>query len=372
MVLLKTRKRRFAHLDKTLGVITLLLLLLGILALFSASAAIGVESGDSGFFVRRQIIAIFIGLVLLFIGYKIDYRVWQRWSLLIFGASVLLLILVFIPGLGVAGQGAQRWINLGLLTFQPAELVKLTLILYLSAWIMERGSQTIRNFRFGAVPFTAILLLLFFLILKQPDLGTFIVICAIGLVLYFVGGANLKHFFSLIFGGAVLLAIAVKIAPYRMQRILAFLNPGLDPLGAGYHIQQAIMAIGSGGLFGVGLGHSQQKFFYLPEVVGDSLFAVIAEELGFFASLILIILFLTFFKHGLTIASRAPDDYGRLLAIGIVFWITFQAFINIGAMLGVLPLTGIPLPLMSFGGSAMVVSLAAIGILLNIAKQSRV
>ena len=367
----KTNKEKFKF-DKTIVIITTILILFGLIMLFSASAAVGLEFGDSSYFVKRQLIAVILGVILFFIAQKIDYHFWQKWSLWFFLGAIFLLIMLFVPGLGISGKGAQRWLDVGPFTFQPSEFAKLALVIYLSAWISEKGAHLIRDFKAGLIPFVGILSVLFLLILKQPDLGTFAVICVIGLTLYFVGGANLKHFASLIVAGLIMFGIAIKIAPYRLQRFSAFLNPELDPLGAGYHVQQAILAIGSGGLLGVGLGHSRQKFFYLPEVVGDSLFAVIGEELGFIFSAGLVILFLIFFKHGLNISSKAPDKFGQLVSIGIIFWLTFQAFINIGAMLGILPLTGIPLPLMSFGGSAMLINLFALGILMNISKQSNI
>tara|TARA_Y100000294_G_scaffold160625_1_gene164410 strand:- start:283 stop:1116 length:834 start_codon:yes stop_codon:yes gene_type:complete len=277
-----------------------------------------------------------------------------------------------MPGVGASGQGAQRWIDLGVFGFQPSELVKLTLILYMAAWLSERGRREIQDTYTGLIPFVAVLGVIGFLILRQPDLGTLIIIAMIAFVMYFVGGASIKHMLVLVVAGAVAVVTAIASAPYRLSRLIAFLNPAADPQGAGYHINQALLAVGSGGILGLGLGHSRQKFFYLPEVTGDSLFAIIAEELGFVFSVLVIVLFVMFFWKSFQVAKRSTDMFGKLAAIGIGTWIVLQAFVNIGAMLGVLPLTGLTLPLMSYGSSSLIVTLVSIGILLNISKRSKV
>ncbi|MBI2050703.1 MAG: putative lipid II flippase FtsW [Parcubacteria group bacterium] len=348
------------------------ILVFGLLMLFSASVAVGIERfGDPNFFIKRQLIALLLGLGAAYLAYRIDYRVWQRWSFVILLASVALLVLVLVPGIGIAGQGAQRWLNLGPFGFQPSELAKLTLILYLAAWLSERGRAGIRDFYTGLLPLTIVLGAIAFLILKQPDLGTLIIICAIAISMYFVGGADLKHLAGLLGAGAVALGAAIALAPYRLARFTAFLDPSADPQGAGYHITQALLAVGSGGIFGRGLTRSLQKYLYLPEVTGDSIFAVIAEELGFAGSMLVLALFLFFFWQCIRISRSAGDGFGKLAAFGVGTWIALQAFINIGAMLGVLPLTGLTLPLVSYGGSSLVVTLVAIGILLNISKMNR-
>jgi cell division protein FtsW len=366
-------KAKKVHFDKMLLITSLLILAFGLVMLFSASVAVGLERfGDSGFFIKRQLISLVMGAFVFYIAYKVDYHVWHKWSLVILIGSIILLILVLIPGIGASGQGAQRWIDLGFFGFQPSEAVKLAVILYMSAWVSERGESSIKDVKQGLIPFISLLALLAVLIMKQPDFGTLTIIMFIALVLFFTGGADIKHIFGLVLSGGVMAFIAIKTAPYRMARLLAFLNPQSDPQGAGYHIAQAKLAVGSGGLFGLGLGQSRQKFFYLPEVTGDSIFAVIAEELGFFFSSFVILLFLAFFWRSIKIASTAPDKFGKLVAVGIGVWISVQAFVNIGAMLGVLPLTGLTLPLMSYGGSSLIMTLAGIGVLLNISKQCKV
>ncbi|MEK7189267.1 MAG: FtsW/RodA/SpoVE family cell cycle protein, partial [Patescibacteria group bacterium] len=241
----------------------------------------------------------------------------------------------------------------------------------LAAWLSERGRAGIRDFYTGLMPLTIVLGVIAFLILSQPDLGTLIIICTIAVAMYFVGGAHLTHLLGLLAAGAVALGAAIAAAPYRLARFTAFLDPSADPQGAGYHITQAILAVGSGGLTGLGLGHSRQKFLYLPEVTGDSIFAVIAEELGFAGSMLVLVLFALFFWRAMRISRAASDGFGKLVAFGIGSWVVLQAFINIGAMLGVLPLTGLTLPLVSYGGSSLMVTLVAIGILMNISKMNR-
>lgn len=356
-----------------LAVASAVILVFGLLMLFSASVAVGIERfGDANFFIKRQLVALAFGLAAGMIAYRIDYRFWQRWSFVLLLASIGLLVLVLVPGIGIAGQGAQRWISLGPLGFQPSELVKLTLILYLAAWLSERGTAGIKDFYTGLLPLTIVLGVIAFLILSQPDLGTLIIICAIAISLYFVGGADIGHLIGLLGAGAVALGAAIALAPYRLARFTAFLDPGADPQGTGYHITQALIAVGSGGLFGRGLTHSIQKYLYLPEVTGDSIFAVIAEELGFLGSMFVLALFLFFFWQCVRVSRAANDSFGKLVAMGIGMWVVLQAFINIGAMLGVLPLTGLTLPLISYGGSSLVVTLAGIGIVLNISKTNRV
>jgi cell division protein FtsW len=368
----RTRKKSHTKTDITLLIVSALILVFGLIMLFSASVAVGLERfGDSNFFIKRQLLWLVIGLVAGYMCYKIDYHFWQKWSLVLLLASIILLGLVLVPGLGSTGQGAQRWLSIGSFSIQPSEFLKLTLILYMAAWLSERGDRAIKDMYTGLIPFAILIVLIAGLILNQPDLGTFIIIATIAVSMYFIGGARLKHIGILIITGLVGLGIAIQAAPYRLARLIAFVNPAADPQGAGYHIKQALIAVGSGGIFGVGLGHSRQKFFYLPEVTGDSLFAVIAEELGFLFSTLVIVLFLMFLWRGLRIAKYSPDLFGKFVSIGIIVWIVVQAFVNIGAMLGVLPLTGVTLPLMSYGGSSLIVTLAAIGILLSVSKQCR-
>lgn len=343
---------------------------LGLIMLASASVAVGAARfGDGSFFIKRQAVAFAVGLVLAWFAYRLPYRRWQAISFPLFAGSIAFLALVFFPVIG-AGATADRWLNFYFFTFQPSELAKLTLILYLSAWLASRGRNALRDFKTGLAPFLGLMLILFALIIAQPDMGTLIIVGAIAMALYLLGGANLKHFFALLLAALLVLALAVKFAPYRASRIATFFNPSVDTQKTAYHINQALIAVGSGGVFGRGLGQSRQKFLYLPEASSDSLFAVVAEELGFAGAAATVFLFLLILWRGIMVCRRCADNYGKLVAAGIVVWFCGQAFINIAAMTRVLPLTGVPLPFMSYGGSALVMAMAAAGILLNISKRS--
>ena len=302
---------------------------------------------------------------------KVDYHFWKKMAVPFFFVSMVFLVLVFVPGIGSKVYGASRWIQLGPFSFQPSEMAKLAIILYLAAWLESRGAQRIKDLFEGVIPFLAIMGLVGFLIIKQPDTGTLGVIVLTSIAIFFISGAQLKHLATLGGIGFCTLWLLVKLEPYRFDRIVSFQNPASDPQGIGYQIMQALIGVGSGGIFGVGLGNSRQKFNYLPEPVGDSIFAVIGEELGLIGSVILIILFVVLALRGLKIAKNAPDGFGKLVATGITMWIIFQAFINISANVGLVPFTGIPLPLISYGGTSMIFIMAAVGILLNISKQTR-
>lgn len=339
-----------------------------------ASAGIGysrIRFGDEYYFFKRQLLfGVLPGLLILMVVKNIDYRFWKKVSLPFFITSIIFLILVFIPGFGAKIYGANRWVQLGPFSFQPAEMLKIAMIIYLAAWLESRNER-IKDFYEGLIPFVMIISLVSFLLIKQPDIGTLGVTILIAMTMFFVSGAKISHITMLGAAGVAALFTLIKFETYRMNRLLVFMHPELDPRGIGYQINQALLAIGSGGIFGVGLGHSLQKFNYLPEPVGDSIFAIIGEELGFFGEFILIMLFTVFFLRGLKIAKNAPDMFGRLVAIGIVSWITLQAFINIAAISGLVPLTGIPLPFISYGGTSIIFLLTSIGILMNISKQTR-
>lgn len=328
--------------------------------------------GDGYYFFKRQLIfGIFPGMIALYLFQKIDYQFWKKIALPFFFLSVIFLLLVFIPGIGSKVYGASRWISLGPFSFQPSEMTKLSIILYLAAWLESKGGEKIRDLYEGVLPFLGILGLVGLLIIKQPDTGTLGVIVLTSFSIFFLSGARFSHLFSMGTFGLFALWILIKLEPYRFDRILAFKNPSLDPQGIGYQITQALLAVGTGGIFGVGLGNSRQKFNYLPEPVGDSIFAIIGEELGLMGGTVLVVLFVMLAMRGLKIAKEAPDSFGRLVAAGITMWIIFQSFINIGANIALIPLTGIPLPFISYGGTSMVFLMSAIGILLNISKQTK-
>jgi len=324
---------------------------------------------DPYYFFKHQFFYGFLpGLLLMFFAQKVDYRVWKKLAFFLFLINIGLLILTFIPGISLRFQGASRWLKLWAFSFQPSEMLKLTLILYLAAWF-DSVKEKSKDFFEGFIPFLVIIGFIGFLIIKQPDMGTMIVLVAIAFSIYFVSGAKLKHIILLMILGVTSFWLLIRLEAYRFKRILAFLNPEIDPQGISYQIKQAIIAIGSGGLWGLGLGHSRQKFSYLPEPVGDSIFAVICEELGFVGACLLLILFAIFALRGYKIAKNAPDNFSRLLATGITSWIAFQAIMNISAIAGLIPLTGVTLPFISYGGTSLVFSLTGAGILLNISKN---
>lgn len=356
--------------DRPFLVVILILLGIGLLMIASAGVSYGmVRFNDAYYFFKQQLLGLGIGLFLLFIFQRVDYHIWRRFVVPIFFVALGLLVLVFIPGFGAKVYGATRWLEIGPISFQPSEVMKLSIILYLAAWLSNKNRIKMADFFEGLVPFLAILSVVSFLIIKQPDTGTLGLILIISLAIFFASGASISHIFSLLFGGLVFLAVLIWFAPYRMQRFFVYLNPDYDSLGVGYQITQALLAIGSGGIFGVGLGQSRQKFNYLPEPVTDSIFAILGEEFGLVGTVITIGLFLFVAWRGFSIASRAPDQFGKLVAIGIVSWIVFQAFINMSAISGLIPLTGIPLPFISYGGTSLAVLLASVGILLNISKN---
>lgn len=358
-------------LDRPFLLVILTLLGIGLMMIASVGVVYGqVRFGDEYYFFKQQLVGLGAGLLFLYIFQRIDYRVWRRFVVPIFFVALGLLILVFIPGFGTTVYGAARWVEIGPISFQPSEVMKLAIILYLAAWLSSKGRAKTADFFEGFVPFLALLSLVGFLIIKQPDTGTLGLIFLVALSIYFASGANLAHIFALFLGGVVFLALLIKMAPYRLQRFLVYLNPEHDPQGFGYQMTQALLAIGSGGIFGVGLGQSRQKFNYLPEPVTDSIFAVLGEEMGLVGATTVIFLFLFVAWRGLRIASLAPDDFGKYVAVGITSWIVLQAFINIAAITGLIPLTGIPLPFISYGGTSLAGLLAAVGILLNISKHS--
>jgi cell division protein FtsW len=358
--------------DYALMMIIAAILIFGLVMLASASSFISFEKfKDSNYLLKHQLLyGLLIGLAGLLITSKIDYHIWKKFAFPLLTLNILLLLAVFIPGIGYGYGGARRWIQIGSTLLQPTEVLKLTFVFYLST-LFAKNIEGIKDPNYGLIPFLVILGALAALIMMQPDMGTMVIIIIIALCIYFVAGAPWKHLLWFFLGAAGLIFILIKIAPYRTARLTVFLNPALDPQGIGYHINQALLAIGSGGLFGLGLGQSRQKLLYLPEATGDSIFAIIAEEVGFLFAVALIILFIALMYRGYRLARQAPDHFGRLLTTGIISWFVFQAFINIAAMVTLIPLTGIPLPFVSYGSSALATCLIASGILINISKQTK-
>jgi len=351
----------------------LILVVFGLIILTSASSVVAYQTfGDSYFFLKRQIVnGLLFGLVLFFIFLNIDYYKLRQYSFWLFAATVLFLFLVLIPGVGSSYGGSARWLEIFGFNFQPSELSKLTFAIYLASWLEKRGERGVRDFYHGLLPFVFITILMMVLVLLQPDLGTALIIGFIAVIIYIIAGASMKHIGIGMLLATVFLIFVIVLSSYRFDRLKAFFNPGADPLNIGYHTIQAKIAIGSGGILGLGLGHSRQKYNYLPEVYGDSIFAIIAEELGLIFALTVIALFLTILVRGLRIAKNSIDRLGQLLAIGIISWICCQAFLNISSMVALVPLTGVPLPFVSYGGTALATLLGACGLLLNISKFTK-
>lgn len=357
--------------DKPMFYILLALLAAGLLILASASMVLSVKkSGSLSYYVLRQLLFGGLGgLLALWIMQRIPYRIWKKLALPLMFISFIFLALLFIPKLSYAVGGARRWLLVGPLSFQPSELLKLTFIIYLASWLTARR-QEVAKVSYGLIPFMMMLGIVGIFLIMQPDLGTLGVIVITSGLLYFLGGGKKSQIATLIILGFVILYFLVQFAPYRLARVTAFLDPSADPQGIGYQINQALIAIGSGGFLGRGYGMSLQKYNYLPEPMGDSIFAVFAEEFGFFGNILLLTIFGLLFWRGLVIARRAPDMFGKLLASGIVLGIMVQAFINMAAISGLMPLTGIPLPFISYGGTSLLITLASIGIVLNISKYT--
>ncbi|TSC96324.1 MAG: Uncharacterized protein Athens101410_38 [Parcubacteria group bacterium Athens1014_10] len=358
--------------DYILIAIFAVLIIFGLIALSSASVVIGYQKfDDSYYFLKHQIFyGLIPGLILFFLAYKTDYKKLKKAAIFLLALSILLLVIIFIPGIGADFGNAKSWLNFKYFTFQPSEFVKLTLILYLAVLLSKERSGGVKQ---GLLlPFLGISGLCFCLVALQPDLGTALIIVLTSFAVYFAANTRNKEilFLALFFIVGMFFLIKVIPSSYRSARFEAFLNPALDPQGDGYQINQSLLAIGSGGVFGRGLGLSIQKFQYLPEPAGDSIFAIICEELGFAFSFLLVTFFLVLTVRGYKIAKKCRDEFGKLIAFGITSMFIIQAFINIGGMVNLIPLTGVPLPFISYGGSALVVSLASAGILLNISKLS--
>lgn len=387
------RKKADWHPDFILLALCGALLLSGILILASVSASFSLQkTGTTFYYLNHQLLyGLLPGLVFAAIAFMIPLERMRKWSFFALLAALIFMSFVFIPGIGTSSGGASRWISIGPVTsFQPSEILKLAFILYVASWLSSKGKDSSkqktvasRNARRGEkrlaklfyqlrhtfFPFIAIMAVIALLLLMQKNLSTLGVIVAVGLTMYFLSGAPFWHSLAMFFSGFMLAGLAILLTPFRMQRLAAFLNPSLDPLGQGYQAKQAIIGIGSGGLTGIGLGLSYQKFGLLPEPISDSIFAIFAEETGLIGALLLIGLYLAFSWRALVIARRAPDQFSRLVAAGIGIWISFQAFVNMGAMAGVVPLTGIPLPFISYGGSSLALSITALGALLNISRR---
>lgn len=364
-------KQILPKIDVGLMLIVLALLVFGMLTLSSASSVTAYErfGNNNHFFFRQLMFGVLPGLAAMYFASRIHFSKWQSFAPLLIVIGIAALIGVFIPGLGFSVGSANSWIDFKFFLFQPSEFMKLVVILYLASWYDKRAEHA-QDLYYGFLPSLTIVGLIAGLIILQPDLGTMIILTLIAATMFFIGGVKLKYLFSVAGVMAVFIWIMIKAAPYRLQRIMAFFNPEIDTRGISYQINQALLAIGSGGMWGYGLGQSRQKYNYLPEAIGDSIFAIMAEEMGFVRILIVLLLFLLFAWRGFKVARYAPDNFSKLVAVGITSWVIIQALINIGGITAIMPLTGVPLPFISYGSTAMVVMLLGVGILLNISRYS--
>lgn len=345
------------------------LICIGVVMVYSASTSLSYAMvGHEWHFIIRQILWTVLGTVALYVASRINYRKWQQLAGLGLVCTVILLLFVWMPGIGVTIQGSSRWINLGVVRVQPSEVAKVTLMIWLADRLARRPGR-LTSFIRGTLPLLAVAGLIGSPILLQPDLGTAVaIILVFGLVL-FVAGLPMTQTIALVGVGGVVLAQLIRMAPYRFERYMAFLDPWKDPLDTGYQIIQSLYAIGTGGLFGRGFGGGQQKRFFLPEPHNDFIFSTLAEELGFLGGALLIFLFAVLAVRGMRVALRAPDRFGSLLATGITSMVISQAMINIAVVTASVPVTGITLPLVSYGGSSLLIIMGSLGILLNVSKH---
>ncbi|WP_096199260.1 stage V sporulation protein E [Bacillus sp. FJAT-45350] len=358
--------------DFILLITTITLLLIGMIMVYSASAAWATyKFDDSFFFAKRQLFFAGLGVIAMFFMMNVEYWTWRKWSKVLLIICFILLVVVLIPGVGLVRGGARSWLGIGAFSIQPSEFMKLAMIAFLAKYLSE-NQKLITSFKKGLVPSLSLVLLAFGMIMLQPDLGTGAVMVGTCVVMIYVAGARISHFVGMAMVGVVGLVGLIISAPYRVKRITSFLDPWSDPLGSGFQIIQSLYAIGPGGLMGLGLGESRQKFFYLPEPQTDFIFAILTEELGFIGGFIVISLFGILLWRGIRVALGAPDLFGSFLAVGIIAMVAIQVMINVGVVTGLMPVTGITLPLLSYGGSSLTLMLVAIGVLLNISRFSRI
>ena len=345
--------------------------LFGVLMIYSSSYIWAeYKFNDPYKFLKSQLIFLILGYIIMFIVSKINYQKYQKYSNIIFGICFILLVLVLIPGIGTVRNGSRSWFGVGGFGIQPSEFTKLGLIIFTSKYL-KNNNKELRDIKKGVLPILIVLMLVFGLIMLQPDFGTGVVIVISIVALLFVSGVKMNFFIKIGLLGLVGVVVLIIIAPYRMERIVSFLNPWSDPLGSGFQIIQSMYAIGPGGLLGLGFGNSIQKHFYLPEPQTDFIFSIISEEFGFMGILIVSSLFITIIYQGIKISMKCEDAFGKYLAFGITFSLAFQTLLNLMVVVGLIPVTGITLPFLSYGGSSLLITLLSMGILLNISKSTR-
>jgi len=345
---------------------------IGLVMIFSASSATAyAEHNDTAYYVKRQFIWLLVGLGIAYGAYRIDYHKLKKAAPYILLASIASLVLVLIPHVGIVVNGARRWIGASSVSFQPSEFAKLSLIIYLAAMLATRGDR-ITSLAKGLFPLCVPVIIMAVLVQKEPDLGTASLLVLTAFAMFFAAGARVVHLIGITLAIIPPVVLTIIASPYKRARIFAFINPWRDPQNTGFHIVQSLLALGSGGIFGVGLGASRAKFFYLPEQYTDFIFSVLGEELGLLGAVAVIALFVLFAYRAVRIAISAPDRFGFFLAIGCAALILVQAFINVGVVTSSWPVTGVPLPFISFGGSSLIVNLVAVALIVNVGRRRRV
>ena len=348
------------------------LVAIGLVMIFSASSAVAlIEHHDIAYYAKRQIVWLVVGLVIAYGVYRFDYHKLKRWAPYLLVFSVLSLVAVLVPHVGFAVNGARRWIGASTVSFQPSEFAKLGLVIYLAAMLATRGERIVSLVK-GLFPLCIPVVVMAVLVLKEPDMGTASLLVMIAFAMFFAAGARITHLFAILLATTPAVIVEVLASPYKRERVFAFLNPWKDPQNAGFHIVQSLLALGSGGIFGLGLGDSRAKFFYLPEQYTDFIFSILGEELGLIGALAVVILFIVFGYRAIKIAIAAPDRFGFFLVIGCVSIVVIQAFVNIGVVTSSWPVTGVPLPFISFGGSSLIVNLVAVALIANVGRGQRV
>ncbi|MHB1330781.1 MAG: putative lipid II flippase FtsW [Minisyncoccota bacterium] len=362
--------RSVPKVDRPFLISVVSLMAAGFLIFYSASLGLLAKSSTqySSVTFSQAVLGLCLGSLAMYLTSRMDYKAWKKSAFYLLVIAVILNILVLIPQIGFEHNGARRWLDIGSLSFQPSEVLKLAFVVYFSAWAAG-AKDKIKNLKEGLGPLIALLGICGALLLMQPDTDTFLMIIFSGLAIFLAAGGRWKHILILVLIGAMGITFLAMTRPYIAERLKTYLNPAENALGSGYQIQQSLIAIGSGGLFGRGFGQSVQKFEFLPEPIGDSIFAVQAEEFGFVGASALIFLFVFFALRGLKIASGTTETFGRLLVVGLVIMVTAQAFVNIGAMLGILPLSGITLPFVSHGGTSLFMTLLEAGIVLSVSRS---
>ena len=353
----------------SLFIVFVILVCFGIVMIYSSSGMYALENtGNSMHFLIRHLMFLVIGGILMFLCMLVDYRELQKWAKPIILIAILMLVLVLVPHIGKVSSGARRWFNVGPINFQPSEFAKLAMIIYLADFFTRRKGE-VRSLLKGFAPVMLVMMLLCGLIIKQPDLGNTVLVFLITLLMLFVAGGRIRHIMSIFLAAIPVLVVLILAEPYRIRRIVSFLNPWDDPSGAGFQLSQSQIALGSGGFWGVGLGQSVQKLFYLPAAHTDFIFSIIGEELGFLGGIAVIILFGMLIWFGTRIIKQTTDAFGYYLCFGILVMISIQVIVNFGVSIGALPTKGLPLPFISYGGSALIFNMAAVGLILNVAAR---